>query len=527
MLEYVTQNYEYIISLFVNHLQLTILSVTLAVLIGVPFGIIISSKKSLQKPIMGIANIIQAIPSLALLGILIPYLGIAAPTAIFMVVLYSLLPILKNTSTSLSNISPDIIESAKGIGMTKRQILFKVKIPLALPIIMAGIRISSVTSVGLMTIAAYIGAGGLGTLVLSGIQTDNAAMILSGAIPACLLALAIDFITGMLEKYLTPIALRLNNDVSEAQVLKSKKRRKQIIIVTALALAMAMGAIVYSNYSKDYDITVGSKEAVEGNIMGNIIADIIEAKTDLKVERKMGLGGTMIAYTAIVEGEVDIYPEYSGTAYTAILGKTIEPGFSTDEFNQELIDGLAEQGCTVSDFFGFNNTYIIATTQEFAQQYGLEKISDLQQYNGEFKLGGSIEFAVRDDGLPGLSRTYDLSFKSTHSFSGTLMYTAIDSNEVDLITAFSTDALLTKYDLVFLEDDQNFFPPYDMFPLVNTETLEKYPEVKDALALLGGLIDDETMQYLNNQAVEFGKSPAVIAREFLIEEGLVTTEDFE
>src|SRR5699024_1597304 len=135
--------------------------------------------------VLGVANVIQAIPSLAILGFLVPYMGIGANTAVFMVVLYSLLPILKNTCVGLQNISADAIEAARGIGMTRRQILFKVKLPLSLPVIMAGIRISSVSAVGLMTIAAYIGAGGLGTLVISGIQTDNSSMILAGAIPAC------------------------------------------------------------------------------------------------------------------------------------------------------------------------------------------------------------------------------------------------------------------------------------------------------------------------------------------------------
>lgn len=193
LLAYVQDHQQYIGLLLLSHIQLTLLSVAIAVCIGVPLGIYISERERLLRPVMGFANLAQAIPSLALLGFLVPYMGIGAVTAVAMVVLYSLLPILKNTCTGLRNISADTLEAAKGIGMTDMQVLFKVRLPLALPVIMAGIRISSVTAVGLMTIAAYIGAGGLGTLVISGIQTDNPNMILAGAIPACCLALLMDF----------------------------------------------------------------------------------------------------------------------------------------------------------------------------------------------------------------------------------------------------------------------------------------------------------------------------------------------
>ena len=155
---------------------------------------------------------VQAIPSIALLGFLVPFLGIGEKPAVFMVVVYSLLPIVKNTATGLSNINAETIEAAKGIGMTEFQILIRVKLPLALPVIMAGIRISAVTSVGLVTIAAFIGAGGLGYVIYSGIRTVNSNLILAGAIPACILALVVDWLCGIIEKLVTPICLRKKTD---------------------------------------------------------------------------------------------------------------------------------------------------------------------------------------------------------------------------------------------------------------------------------------------------------------------------
>jgi osmoprotectant transport system permease protein len=189
-------------NLIVQHIYLSFIAVLIAILIGVPLGIIITRVEKLSKPILGFANLVQAIPSLAILGFLIPFVGIGKKPAIIMVVIYSLLPIIKNTYTGLVNIDKDTIEAAKGIGLTNSQILTKVQLPLAFPVIMAGIRISAVTAVGLMTIAAFVGAGGLGYLVFSGVQTVDNYMILAGAIPACILALLMDFILGKAENRL-------------------------------------------------------------------------------------------------------------------------------------------------------------------------------------------------------------------------------------------------------------------------------------------------------------------------------------
>ena len=208
--QYLSENILEILIKVSEHIGLSLMSIGIAILLGIPLGILISYIRPLKKPILGFANVVQAVPSIALLGFLVPLLGIGEKPAIFMVVVYSLLPIIKNTATGLSNISPEIVEAAKGIGMTKFQILVKVKFPLAMPVIMAGIRISAVTAVGLVTIAAFIGAGGLGYLIYSGIRTVNNFQILAGAIPACLLALLVDFIAALIEKAVTPISFREN-----------------------------------------------------------------------------------------------------------------------------------------------------------------------------------------------------------------------------------------------------------------------------------------------------------------------------
>jgi osmoprotectant transport system permease protein len=207
-LSFVRGNVFEILARALDHVQLTLIAITIASFLGVPLGVLISHIKPLKKPVMGFANVMQAVPSIALLGFLVPFLGIGEKPAVCMVVIYSLLPIVKNTATGLSNINQQTLEAAKGIGMTRFQVLRKVKLPLALPVIMAGIRISAVSSVGLVTLSAFIGASGLGYLIYSGIRTLNNYQILSGAIPACFLALLVDFIMSLIERAVTPVCFR-------------------------------------------------------------------------------------------------------------------------------------------------------------------------------------------------------------------------------------------------------------------------------------------------------------------------------
>jgi len=208
LFDYFIKNFESILFRLVEHIQLTGIALVVAVLIGVPLGILISYVRPLNKPVTGFINVVQAVPSLALLGFLIPFLGIGEKPAVFMVVVYSLLPIVKNTAAGIANMNAEMLEAAKGIGMTRLQILFKVKLPLALPIMMAGIRISAVISVGLVTIGAFIGAGGLGFIIYSGIRMANTNMLLAGAIPTCVLALLVDLVTSIIERLVTPKCLR-------------------------------------------------------------------------------------------------------------------------------------------------------------------------------------------------------------------------------------------------------------------------------------------------------------------------------
>ncbi|MBF4781721.1 ABC transporter permease/substrate-binding protein, partial [Clostridioides difficile] len=300
-----------IIELLIQHMSLTVTSILIAIIVGVPLGIIISRISSLRKFVLGFVNLVQAVPSMALLGLLVPILGIGSKPAIFMVVVYSLLPIVKNTYIGITSIDPVVLESAKGIGLTRNQTLFKIQFPLALPIIMGGVRISAVTAVGLMTLAAFIGAGGLGYLVFSGVQTVNNNMILAGAIPSCIIALLVDYLFSKIEVAVTPKGLNP----------KAPKKNYIALKVISVVVVVSMLFVVFSSSfsSKKDTITIGSKDYTEQLILGNVYAELVEKNTNLKVKKNLNLGGSSVAFNAIKSGELDMYVDYTGTLLVNVM----------------------------------------------------------------------------------------------------------------------------------------------------------------------------------------------------------------
>ncbi|EPE61106.1 binding--dependent transport system inner membrane component family protein [Exiguobacterium sp. S17] len=519
-LNYFANNTDQISTLLFEHLQLTVFAVSLAVIIGVPLGILILRMPRFAKPVLGLTSVVQAVPSLALLGFLIPFIGIGSTPAIIMVVLYSLLPIVKNTYTGLSSIPGDTLESAKGIGLTDRQILSKIQLPLALPIIMAGIRISAVTAVGLMTISAFVGAGGLGYLVFAGIQTVNNNQILAGAIPAGLLALLIDFIVSRIEYKVAPNGIVLADGRVKKKKHRSARNVNKPLIIIATTFTVLLAASIYAFTRDDDKIVVGSKNYTEQLILGNMVADLIEDKTDLEVERQLNLGGTQVAFNALRTGEIDTYIEYTGTLYVDVLKQEVE---NDPEVVYEKVQAQVQERFDIRtlDPIGFNNTYAIAVKQEAVDKYNLTTVSDLAAVSDELIFGPTIEFSNREDGYLGLKETYPFNFQDVKPVDGGLRYTALMNNESDAIDSFSTDGLLKRFELVVLEDDKKFFPPYYAVPIVSEETLTEHPELANVLNLLSGKITDETMQELNYLADVEKQRPEKVARDFLVSEGLI------
>lgn len=514
---------EQIFSLLLDHLQLTAVAVLISIAIGVPLGILISRYNNLQKPVMGFANVVQAIPSMAIMGFMIPLLGIGTTPAIFMVTIYSLLPIIKNTVTGLDNINKETLEAAKGIGMTDMQILFKIQFPLALPVIMAGVRISAVTAVGLMTMASMIGAGGLGYLIYSGVQMVNTNMILAGAIPACLLALAMDFIFGRVEQAVTPISMRadINLPTSRENLAKLNQGRKRTLGLVAGATAALLVFVGISNMATTVDsVTVVSKNYTEQLIMGNMVCDLIDDKTDLTAIRKLNMGGTQVCLNALTSGEADIQVEYTGSMYASVLAQPLSG--DPDYIYDTVVAGYKEQmDLMVMEDWGFNNTYALAVKPETAEKYGLKRVSDLTSVSSQLTFSCPFEFSNREDGLLGLKRVYGVNFNKIVNVESGMRYTAIANDECDVVVAYTTDPQVFEMGLIMLEDDKNFFLPYYAVAVIRGDTLAKYPELEGVLNTLGHELTDTIMSELNYKVEVDGIDPAIVAYDYLLQNGYI------
>lgn len=301
---------------------------------------------------------------------------------------------------------------------------------------------------------------------------------------------------------------------------RSAKKVTKPLIVIATAFTLLLAGSIYAFTREDDTIVVGSKNFTEQLILGNMVADLIEDKTDLDVKRQLNLGGTQVAFSALRTGEIDTYVEYTGTLFVDVLKQEVEN--DPDVVYDKVVKQVNERfDIRTLDPIGFNNTYAIAVKQEDVDKYGLKTVSDLAAVSDELVFGPTIEFSNREDGYLGLKEAYPFNFQDVKPVDGGLRYTALMNNESNAIDSFSTDGLLKRFDLTVLEDDKQFFPPYYAVPIVSEETLAEHPELADVLNLLSGKITDETMQELNYLADVEKQRPEKVARDFLIQEGLI------
>jgi len=479
-----------------EHLMLTGVSTGAAIILGVPVGILASRVAQLRGPLVGAIGILQTIPSLAMLAILLALTGkIGALPAIIALALYALLPIVRNTLTGIQGVSSDVLEAARGIGMTNHQQLWKVKIPLALPVIVAGIRTAAVAGVGIATLSAFIGAGGLGQFINRGLALSNNNLVLLGAVPAALLALVVDFSIGA-----------MGWSLESRRHRHLPQRLRAVLRTLAFLLPFFIGA-----------------GGVIAYMSAELMAQLIEQRTGLTAIRRFDLGGTMICHGAIINGEIDIYAEYTGTGLTTILKR--EALADPDEaFRVVAREYRNRFDIEWLESFGFNNTYAITVRERDAQMHGWEEISDLMASAPNLRAGFTSEFAERPDGYPGIRKAYGFSFGEIRDLDPTLMYEALAREEVDVICAFATDGRIAAYKLKPLLDNRGFFPPYYAAPLVRKEVLKSHPEIRDALSPLSGLLNDVSMQQLNYEVDGKKRSPQDVAREFLKSHNLLNKD---
>ena len=494
-----------------EHLWLSLLAVVGAVLIGVPLGVLIARHAKWQAPVLGFANIVQTVPSLALFGFLLPILGLGTANALAALLLYSLLPIIRNTFTGLTGVDAGVREAARAMGMTRAQMLRRVEVPLAADVILAGIRTATVLCIGITTIASFIGAGGLGDLIQNGLRTNDNAITLAGAIPATLLALGADWMLGSWQKTLAARREGIHRPATLQRVGFATGAVALVLLLAAPQLVNSFaparkGATAVAGPS----ITVAAKEFSESQILAEIL--ILAAREQgIDARRGPDLGGNL-AHQAILNGKIDAYPEYTGTAYTELLGH--KPITNTKQvYDESKAEYQSKFHLTISPPLGFSNGFAMLIRGKDAKRLGIQTLSDAVPYARDWTAGFGPDFISRADGWPGLSRTYGLQLAAPpRSLDLGLLNRALASGQVDLIAGNETDGTIPSLGLFELKDDKHYFPPYQGVYIVRDVALQKQPKLRAVLDELKDSISTEEMQKLNYQVDGEKQRPEDVAR---------------
>ncbi len=450
---------------------------------------------------MALLALIQTLPSLVLLGLLVPILGIGQQPALVATVVYSLFPIVLNTHVGITQVAPAIRDAALGMGMSGGQILRTVEIPLALPTLLAGIRTAAVNASGMVVISALIGGGGLGDYINNGMNRDDYGLIWLGDLPVLALTLLLFWSFGGLAwiaAHYSAVGLWLGGGL--------------IMLLSGYAVYTMIELAVQPRRT---DLVIGAKNFTEGQILAEILKQTLEEHAGVHATIKQNLG-TNVILKALRSGDIDLYPEYTGVLLTSKdavdLPLPADRSTITDLVRSEM---KRRYGLVLLEPFGLNNTYALCLKKQTARRYDLRKISDLRG-TPDLRVVIDLSFLTRPDGWQGLVGKYGLTFRRPPIQVGPdLLYKALDQDDADLVVGFATDWQIMALDLVVLEDDLGYFPSYLGAPLVRQDVLERRPKIKEALDRLGGKIDDETMRQLNYQVAVKRRSEADVAREFL------------
>ena len=491
-------------ALLAAHVRLTLLALALGVLVSVPLGVWASRSPRAERAVLGVAGVLQTIPSLALLAVLVPLLSWAGVSAIGFLpaliglFLYSLLPVLRNTVTGLHGVDPAMIEAAQGVGMTPREALLRVELPLAAPTIVAGIRTAAVWTVGTATLATPVGAQSLGNFIFGGLQTRNLDAVWVGCLAAAGLSLALDALVRMVQTGL------------------DRRRRAWLAAGAAGFVAVAIAALLPlapTASAAGPRVTIGAKTFSEQYILASVLALRAERAAGVKADTLESLGSTVV-FDALRAGRIDAYVDYSGTLWTTALGHADLPP-DRSAVLAGVKSGLRDRyGIEVLATLGFENTYAFAMRQSDARRLGIRRLSDLTAHASKLRIGSDYEFFQRPE-WKAVVKAYGLYFGEQKTMDPSLMYEAVRADQVDVITAYSTDGRILSYDLAVLEDDRGAIPPYEAVILARPGLAASMPSVAAALASLGGAISSEAMRRMNAAVDAEGKSPRAVAEAFL------------
>ncbi|MES2340431.1 MAG: glycine betaine ABC transporter substrate-binding protein [Pseudomonadota bacterium] len=473
------------------HVLLSASALALGLIISLPLAVAASRSPRLRWPVLAFAGLIQTIPSLALLALFYPLLlavsalslstfghGFSALgflPSLLALTLYSMLPILRTATTGILGVDRAVREAADGVGMTARQKLFQVELPLAMPVIMAGVRTAAVWTIGAATLSTPVGQTSLGNYIFAGLQTENWVGVLFGCAASAALAMTADQLLGLIE---TGAARR--------------DRRLMIAGAVGLAVGVAVALMPLVSFGKPASYVVGAKNFSEQYILAELMADRLE-RAGASVSRKEDLGSA-VAYRALAAGELDVYVDYTGTLWTNVLNRQDNPG------RQAVLEGLTTElktrdGVTVLGSLGFENAYAFAMKADRAKALGIVSLADLAREAPKLTLGTDIEFLSRPE-WKAVDAAYGFHFKAQRSFQPTFMYRALSGGEADVISAFSSDGRIAADRLVVLTDPKGALPPYDAVILVSPRRASDQRLIA-ALKPLVGAIPVAAMQAAN------------------------------
>jgi osmoprotectant transport system permease protein len=482
------------------HLQLSLAGLALALAFSLPLGIAAARRPRLAAAALGAASVIQTIPSLALLAIMVPLLAaIGFLPAWIALTLYAALPILRNTVAGIAGVPPALCEAARGVGMTPAQQLRRVELPLALPVIVAGVRTAAVWTVGTATLSTPVGAPSLGNLIFAGLQTRNEASVVVGCVGAALLALGLDQTIGLLER--------------GARERSRARARVAFALLLALA-AWAGGAFAWQSAAPAAaPLRIGAKPFTEQYVLAELLSAHLERETGRDSVTLQNLGSTVL-FDALENGELDAYVDYSGTLWATILARSGTPPARAEVLADVTSALEREHGVRVVAALGFENTYALALRRDRAEALGARRISDLAAHAASLEIAGDYEWFQRAEWRALLS-AYGLAFRATRTMDPTLLYAAAAEGAVDVISAYSTDGRVAAWDLQLLEDDRGAIPPYDALVLTSRALAERAPDAMEALGRLDGAIDGAAMRRMNLAVDRDGRTPREVAQEFL------------
>ena len=445
------------------HVVLSFSALVLGVAISLPLAVAASRSARLRWPVLAGASLIQTIPSLALLALFYPLLlalstlskatlghGFSALgflPSLLALTLYSMLPILRNGAAAILGVDAATKEAADGVGMTARQRLLQVELPLAAPVIMAGVRTAAVWTIGAATLSTPVGQTSLGNYIFAGLQTENWVFVLFGCAASAVMALAADQLLGLIEA-------------------GTRRRSLRLVLIGAVGLligvAAAVAPLAVSAFGKTGSYVVGAKNFSEQYILAEVMASRLE-QAGAQVSRKEDLGSA-VAYRALAAGELDVYVDYSGTLWTNVLNRKDNPG-RAEVLKQLTAELKKRDGVVVLGSLGFENAYALTMRPDRAKALGVASITDLAREAPKLTLGSDLEFLSRPE-WKAVEDAYALRFKTKHSYQPTFMYRALAGGEADVISAFSSDGRIAADRLVILTDPKAAIPPYDAVVLI-------------------------------------------------------------